>query len=85
MPANGYVIVGDSIDKYVRPSFQRKNRQIESMHYFHSYAVASCVDISPFSDALPTAVVSPESILPSSSDVLELYSEFEILVSRYIS
>jgi len=55
----------------------------QSMHCFHLYAVASRVDMSPFIDELPTAVVSPESVLPSISDVLELHSEFEILVSRY--
>ena len=39
VPVNGFVIVGDNIDKNVRPSFQRQNHQTESWHCFHSYAV----------------------------------------------
>jgi len=80
---NGYIIVGDNIDKNVRPSFQRRDHQTESMHCFHSYAVASRIDLSQFSDTLPPATVSPESVLPNNSDLLQLYNDFEILVSRY--
>jgi len=36
---NGFKIVGDNIDKNVRPSFQRAQHQTKSLHYFNSYAV----------------------------------------------
>ena len=32
-----YKIVGDNIDKNIRPSFQRVSHQTKSLHYFHSY------------------------------------------------
>ena len=32
---DGFVIVGDNIDKNVRPSFQRVDRKTESWHCFH--------------------------------------------------
>ena len=35
----GFKIVGDNIDKTVRPRHMRSDRQAESLHYFHSYAV----------------------------------------------
>ena len=80
----GFGMVGDNVDQNVRPSFQRGDMQTESWHCFHSYAVVDRVDISHLSDEPPAAVVSSDSVLPSSSDQVELYGEFEVLVLRYI-
>ena len=77
-------MVGDNVDQHVRPSFQRGDMQTELWHCFHSYAVVDRVDISHLSDEPPAAVVSSDSVLPSSSDLVELYGEFEVLVLRYI-
>lgn len=38
--------VYDNIDKNFRPSFQRKDWQTKSMHYFHAYAVADRLNLS---------------------------------------
>jgi len=36
---SGFKIVGDNIDKNLRRSYQRCDRQTVSLHYFHSCAV----------------------------------------------
>ena len=32
----GYILVGDNLDKNFRPSHQRSDRQMRSVHIFHS-------------------------------------------------
>ena len=81
---NGYVVVGDNIDKNVRPSFQRHDRTTQSLHYFHSYAVLDRINVAGLSDDLPSSIdISPEKILPSADDVEKLLGDFEVLVARY--
>ena len=79
---DGFVIVGDNIDKNVRPSFQRGDFQSESWHCFHSYAVANRVDVTHLSNNTPSAIVTSDSVLPTKDDLLEIYKDFEVLVSR---
>ena len=81
---NGYVIVGDNIDKNVRPSFQRHDRTTQSLHFFHSYAVLDRIDIDGLSDDHPSSIdISLDKILPSADDLEKLLGEFEVLVARY--
>ena len=80
----GFGMVGDNVDQNVRPSFQRGDMQTESWHCFHSYAVVDRVDISHLSDEPSATVVSPDSVLPNSSDLVKLYGEFEVFILRYI-
>ena len=49
----GFVVVGDSIDKNVRPSFQKDNKSIKSFHHFHSFATKTRIGISTLSDEQP--------------------------------
>lgn len=35
----GFKLVGDNLDKNIRPSFQRFNNRTDSLHYFHHYAL----------------------------------------------
>ena len=81
VPANGFVLVGDNIDKNIRTSFQRKDYQTESLATLFSFIccfiLCGCVTLS---DSLPSADVSSESV---RIDVLQLYREFGIFVSRY--
>ena len=81
---DGFVVVGDNIDQNVRPSFQRGDFQTESWHCFHSYAVANRVDVTHLSDTAPSAIITPDNILPNNDDLLEIYKDFEVLVSRYV-
>ncbi len=41
-----FKIVGDNIDKTIRPREMRSDHQTRSLHYFHSYAVRDRIDIS---------------------------------------
>lgn len=82
---NGFKIVGDNIDKNIRPSFQRINRQTVSLHYFHSCAVGDRVNLASLSDIAPCDVsLDPTSILPNTTDLDAVKKEFQVLVSRYI-
>ena len=78
----GFGMVGDNVDQNVRPSFQRGDMQTESWHCFHSYAVGDRVDISHLSDEPSAAVVHPDSVLPSESDLTKLYEDFEVFILR---
>ena len=79
---DGFVIVGDNINKNVRPLFQRGDFQTESWHCFHSYAVANRVDVIHLSNNTPSVIVTSDSVLPTKDDLLEIYKDFEVLVSR---
>ena len=39
-----YKLVGDNIDKVVKPRHMRIDHQAKSLHYFHSYAVKDRID-----------------------------------------
>ncbi len=43
MQWSGFKLVGDNIDKNVRPSLQRLTHQTRSLHHFHSYAAVQGV------------------------------------------
>ena len=79
----GFKIVGDNIDKTVRPRHVRLDRQTQSLHYFNSYAVKDRVNRS---DTVPDPPSSPNllSLLPDKEDVSEMKHLFEIHVSRII-
>ena len=82
---SGYVIVGDNIDKNIRPSYQRQDRTTQSLHYFHSYAVLNRLDTSGLSDNRPSHItISPEKIIPDFSERQKLLGDFETLVTRYV-
>lgn len=80
----GFKIVGDNIDKNIRPSYQRIDRQTQSLHYFHSFAVHDRIDLSTYSDQAPTIPpsIDPSTITPTASDLASFRRECEILVSR---
>lgn len=80
-----YKLVGDNIDKKVKPREMRSNYQARDLHYFHTYAVRDRVDMSELSgeEALPDlASMQLHNLLPSSCDEKAIYSNFAILVVR---
>jgi len=80
---SGFKIVVDNIDKNLRRSFQRCDRQTVSLHYFHSCAVVDRIDFSHLSDVAPESVViDPSTILPNAADLDAIKREFQVLVSR---
>lgn len=83
-PWCGFKIVGNNIDKNVRPSHQRIDHQTQSLHYFHSFAVRDRVDLSAYSDQPPKIppMIDATTITHNASDLARFQMECEILVSR---
>ena len=78
--SDGFVIVGDNIDKNVRPSFQRIDRKTDSWHCFHSYAVYNRINVLNLKDSIPSGEVSSASVLPNMADLQKIHKDFETLV-----
>ena len=81
----GFKLIGDNIDKNVHPSFQRLNyHTVQSLHYFHAYACLDRIDFSNLDDLSPFGVIDVrKACLTSASEILQLKSNFYVLVSRY--
>ena len=79
-------IVGDNIDKTVKPRHVRVDRPTSSLHYFHSYAVKDRINLASQSDSLPDPPNTPDhlSLLPDNDDVSVMKRLFEIHVSCII-
>ena len=79
-----YRLVGDNVDKNVRPSLQRDENRGQSLHHFHAYGVKDRVPTASLSDLAPAACTpDPDTLLPSPEDVECLKKEMSILLSRY--
>lgn len=88
--SDDYSIVGDNIDKFVRPRYMRVGTGNEQLHYFHYFAVADRVDASNLSSTPPKPPSSAPcecalSMLPSVNDDKAMKCNFVTLVSRVIS
>ena len=80
-----FKLVGDNIDKDVKPRHMRLNHQTTSLHYFNTFAVQD--RISTFN--LPEQHTSHPSLsihdfLPSNDDYTTLKSHFAILITRVL-
>ena len=86
----GFKLVGDNIDKNVRPRYSRKAYSTRSMHCYHSYAVRDRVNIHGLSDAVPNLRDTPllsipvAEVLPSETDAQCMKHNFTILVSKLL-
>ena len=83
----GFKLVGDNIDKTIKPRDMRINNQANSVHYFNVYAVRDRINFSHLSSN--AGMISPEDIkfdayYPSSDDDNKLLLNFEILVTRIL-
>ena len=82
-----FKIVGDNIDKYVKPREMRLDAQAKSLNYFNSYAVKGRVDVSKLED-IPCRPdfksFEPTKLLPSKEDQKALESNFVIIVERVL-
>ena len=45
-----FKLVGDNLDKSVRPRDMRIECQTQALHYFHMYVVRDCVNLAEFTD-----------------------------------
>lgn len=80
----GFRIVGDNVDKNVRPRYQRLDYQTQSLHHFHSYACLDRIDFSGLSDSSPLGVVT-QACLTTDDELSTITSHLEILVSRFVA
>lgn len=80
----GFKLVGDNLDKNVRPSFQRVDHQTKSFHHFHAIAVRDRTDLSALSNSVPAGQpIDMSKFLLSVDDVSLLERDFEVLLSRF--
>ena len=61
-----YKIVGDNIDFNIVPRYMRIDHKLNSLHYFHSYAVCDRIGV----ENLPYQ--KPPSCLPSSKHIAKM-------------
>lgn len=83
----GFKIVGDNLDKTVRPRRQRFDERTKSLHYFNTMAILDRVDMSKFSDersAFSHSSFSLESLLPQPEDLAEITANFGVLIGRVL-
>ena len=50
----GYKVVGDNVDKKVKPRHMRSDNQSKDLHYFHLYAAKDRIDFSEASEEPPS-------------------------------
>ena len=81
---SGFKLVGDNIDKTIKPRDMRLNKQATSLHYFNVYAVKVRIDFSHLSSN--ATIIFPEDITydPLSEDDNGLIHNFETLVTRIL-
>ena len=86
----GFKLVGDNLDKDVKPRYVRVDQQTKSLHFFHYYAVRDRIDLSSFSNNpnphldLTVSDLPFETLLPSASDNQVISYNFGVLVSRVL-
>ena len=84
----GFKIVGDHIDKNLRPRHQTIDKQTQSLHYFNCYASLDRVDLSSFSSDRPSVDLQSldiESVLPSSEDFEQILYNFSVIAGRVLA
>ena len=87
---SGFKIVGDNLDKSIKPSHMRSDCQAKSLHYFNSIAVKDHVDLShlydiPPSGPAPSLKSMLQNLLPSTADNHILRDNFAIHISRILA
>ena len=86
-PVRGYILVGDNIDKRVNPREMRVDRQVQSLHYFHTYAARSRCESTHLEDSKPIGEISKlplSAFLPTADECMAIRNNYVILVSRII-
>ena len=87
---DGFVLVGDNIDKNVKPRQEGIDSKTQSYHFFHSYAIQDRINLSSVSDkqshylSVPVNQLPLSTLLPSVSDHQSLIHNFSILISRVL-
>lgn len=81
----GFKIIGDNLDRNIKPRHQRFDRQTRSLHFFNSYAVLDRCNFAALSDEVE-AVQQPafdiSLFLPDDNDLKEITHNFSIIIGR---
>ena len=77
-----FKLVGDNVDKNVKPSDVRVDSQTKSLHYFQTYAVRDRIDLTSYDDTpvIDESKVDSTRLLPSESD----HNKLTFLVARVL-
>lgn len=87
---NGYQIIGDTLNKEVKPRYKRIDRWTASLHFFQHYALRDHINLSSLSDvpnpylSVPTSEFPIDTLLPRPADHQTLLNNFTILISRVV-
>lgn len=91
-PVCSYVLIGDNIDKAIKPRYMRSDQKGKQLlHYFHYFASSTRIDtstLSHISPAPPTHLLYDRcalSLLPSCSDDKILKHNFGIMIGRILA
>lgn len=82
-----YKLVGDNLDKYVKPREMRSDVQSRMLNYFNVIAVRNRVDGSQLDDrpSIPDpSSIDVESMLPKANDENAIHVNFSILIARVL-
>ena len=82
-----FKLVGDNLDKNVKPRDMRSDHQTESFHFFNTLAVKDRISLAHHSSS--ATIVNPDTVdldqyLPSSEDYRIMTSNMVTLVSRVL-
>ena len=82
-----FKMVGDNIDKEVKPRDMRSDHQARSLHYFHSYGVLDRINLDDYDNtiSLPDlSAVQLDLLLPTEDDEASIRSNMCVLMARIL-
>ena len=84
---HGFKVVGDNVDKTIKPRHMREDRQTKSVHYFQIYAVEDRVNLSESSEEPRVPGQDPplNEILPSPEDNRAMIANLTTIVTRILA
>ena len=83
----GFKLVGDNLDKSIKPREMREDHQKRMLHCFHMYGVSDRINLSSFSDIEPQFLIEEfqhKKILPSKGDSELLVQNIATLTVRIL-
>lgn len=78
-PTKGYILVGDNIDKRVNPSEMRVENQVQSLHYFHTYAAKNRCESVHLDDSKPIGEILNlpiSTFLPTADECMSIRNNY---------
>lgn len=82
-----FKLVGDNIDKAIKPRAMWIDSQSRSLHYFQSYAVRDRIDVSHLDEKLPTHCTEGKDVtllLPSKQEQKTVMGLFGVHVAKVL-